>query len=62
MTVGQMAKALVGALIAGLTALGTALADGEVTQGEWVGVAVAALGVLGGVFYTENADDPPDRS
>jgi hypothetical protein len=62
MTAAQMAKALVGALIAGLTALGTALADGEVTQGEWVGVAVAALGVLGAVFATPNAADPADPS
>jgi hypothetical protein len=62
MTAAQMAKALVGALIAGLTALGTALADGEVTSPEWIGVAVAALGVLGAVFAVPNATDPSDPS
>ncbi|MEH1013039.1 hypothetical protein V6U90_08000 [Micromonospora sp. CPCC 206060] len=47
------AKATVGALVAGLTALGTALADNQVTPVEWIAVALAALAALGtlGVVY-----------
>lgn len=48
------AKAIVGAAVAGLTALGTALADNEVTGVEWVGVAVATLGALGIVYAVPN--------
>jgi len=48
------AKAIVGALVAGLTALGTALADNQVTTVEWVGVAVATLGALGIVYAVPN--------
>jgi hypothetical protein len=51
-------KALVGLAIAGLTALGVALADGSVTAAEWVGVALAALGTLGGVYAIPNAPEP----
>lgn len=56
-TVGP-AKAIVaavgGALVGGLTALSTALADNVVTSGEWVTVALATIvgsGVVGGVTY-----------
>lgn len=48
------AKAIVGALVAGLTALGTALADDSVTATEWVGVAVATLTALGVVYAVPN--------
>ncbi len=48
------AKAIVGALLAGLGALGTALADNQVTTVEWVGVAVATLGALGIVYAVPN--------
>lgn len=48
------AKAIVGAAVAGLTALGTALADNQVTTVEWVGVAVATLGALGIVYAVPN--------
>lgn len=41
---------VIGAVVAGLGALGVALQDDVVTQGEWVGVAVATLTVLGTVF------------
>lgn len=50
----RYAKAIVGALVAGLTAYGTALADGAVVPGEWVGVAVATLGALGAVWAVPN--------
>ena len=45
-------KAVVGFQIAGLTALYVALSDGSVTASEWVGVALAALGTLAGVYAT----------
>ena len=50
------AKALIGALLAGLTALGTALADGSVTSVEWVGIAIAVLATYGTVFGVGNRD------
>ena len=50
------AKALIGALLAGLTALGTALADGSVTGVEWVGIAIAVLATYGTVFGVGNRD------
>jgi hypothetical protein len=43
----QYAKAIVAALIAGLTTLGGALSDGHVSTGEWIAVAIAVLGGLG---------------
>lgn len=52
------AKAIVaavgGALVGGLTALGTALTDEVVTSGEWVAVALAVVigsGLVGGSTY-----------
>ncbi len=51
---GKYAKAIVASLTAGLTALGTALADDTVTRLEWVGVAVALLGALGLVYAVPN--------
>ena len=48
------AKAIVGAAVAGLTALGAALADDQVTTVEWVGVAVATLAALGVVWAVPN--------
>lgn len=49
-------KAVVGGLVAGLTALGTAITDDKITTAEWVGVAVATLGALGIVYATPNKD------
>jgi hypothetical protein len=49
-----IAKAIVGALLAGLTALGTALTDDIVTAAEWVGVAVATVGTYAGVWRVPN--------
>lgn len=56
------AKALVGALVAGLTALGTAAADGTLTGGEWVAAAVAALLALGAVWATPNRSAVPPQA
>lgn len=49
------AKALVGALIAALSALGASLTDGGVSASEWVAVALAFLVAFGGVFSVPNA-------
>jgi len=54
------AKALTGAAVAGLTALGTALDDGAVTTGEWVVVAIAAIGVVWAVPNRPPADPTRD--
>lgn len=50
----KYAKAVVGAVTAGSTALGFALADGSVSPGEIVGVALAVLGALGIVAVVPN--------
>lgn len=48
------AKAIVSALIAGLTALGTALLDGRITAGEWVAVTLAFFAALSATYATPN--------
>lgn len=58
MNAGRIAKCIVGGALAGLAALGTALADGGVTAPEWVGVAVAAIGTGEAVYWTRNAPAP----
>ena len=52
----QYAKALTAAVVAGLTALGVALADNGVTSQEWITVAVAFLLALGAVYAVPNAN------
>jgi hypothetical protein len=56
----EYAKAITGAIIAGLGAYGVAVLDGTVTSGEWAGVAVAFLTALGVVWGVPNA--PADSS
>lgn len=60
------AKAAVGAAIAGLGALGTALTDGHVTGVEWVAVAIATLTALAAVWripnHTPSSPVPPRRT
>lgn len=49
--------AVTGALVGGLTALGTALTDGAITPAEWVAVALATLlgsGLTGGATYAKS--------
>jgi hypothetical protein len=50
----QYLKAVVGALVAGLGALATALADNAVAPIEWVTVASATLVALGAVWGVPN--------
>lgn len=52
------AKAITGALVAGLTALGTALDHDGVTGQEWVGVGIAFLVALGLVWAVPNTPAP----
>ncbi len=55
----HIAKAVIGALIAGFTALAAVLVDGgAVTAYEWVAVILAALSTLGAVYTVPNADRP----
>lgn len=53
-------KAIVGALVAFLGALGTALSDGrgfaDLTAFQWVTATTAALVALGGVYALPNRD------
>jgi hypothetical protein len=53
----KYAKAAVGAVTAGSTALGYALADGSLSAGEGVGVVLAVLGALGIVAVVPNKKD-----
>lgn len=53
----KYAKALVGALVAGLGALSTALADDHVSGQEWITVAVATLAALGVVWSVPNKQE-----
>ena len=50
----KIAKAVVGALVAGLGSLGTAMADDRITGQEWLVVAVAALAALGVIWSVPN--------
>jgi hypothetical protein len=52
----KYAKAAVGAVTAGSTALGFALADGSLTANETLGVVLAVLGALGFVAAVPNKD------
>lgn len=54
----QYMKAVVGALIAGLGALGTAMLNEHVTGQEWTVVAVAFLGALGVIWGVPNTPAP----
>jgi len=54
--VQEQIKAVLGAVLAGLTALGTSLADGVVTSVELVGIAIAVLATYGAVFGVSNAE------
>lgn len=55
-SISPYAKAFVGSAVAGLTALGTALADNGVTAQEWVGVALAVFATFGLVRQVPNSN------
>jgi len=52
----EAAKAIVGALIAGLGVIAAALATGDATTATYVAAAVAALIAFEGVYWTSNGD------
>lgn len=52
----KYAKAIVGSLAAGLTALGAAVVADGISAVEWVGIAGAVLVTFGAVFQTPNRD------
>jgi hypothetical protein len=54
---GRYAKAIIGALVAGAGAWGTAVADGQVTAQEWSGVVAAFLVALGAIWAVPNSDE-----
>lgn len=51
----QYAKAILGALLAGLGATGTALTDGVITGAEWVVIGTAVVVAAGAVWGVPNA-------
>lgn len=59
-------KAIVGALVAGLTYLLTVLTPaataGDITLVQWIGFAVAVLGTFTGVAVTTNGPKPLDKA
>ena len=62
-SIGTVAKAVYAGLLAGLTALGayliTTTSLGDITAGQWVYVAVAALVAGGGVYGIPNSSPAP---
>lgn len=56
--IGKAAKAVLAGLLSGLSALGAYLVNNtslsDVTAGQWVYVAIAALIALGGVYGISN--------
>lgn len=56
----KYAKAIVGALVAGLTAIATGLTDDVLTNAEWIAAAIAFLGAGGVVWGVPNAPDNRD--
>jgi|SoiMethySBSTD1v2_1073268.scaffolds.fasta_scaffold4588067_2 hypothetical protein len=56
--ISGMAKAVLAALIAGVGSLSAVMVDdkgfGDVTDGQWVAVVLAALVALGGVYAIPN--------
>ncbi len=55
----QYAKAIVSAVVAALTALGTGLTDGGMSPSEWTAVALAFFVALGATFAVPNAPSGP---
>lgn len=54
MRLSTYAKAVVAALTAGLGAMATAAQDDVISTGEWVAIAIAALGALGVTWAVPN--------
>lgn len=57
MRAAQVAKAIGGAIAAGATAIGTALADGQITGPEWCLVVTGVLAGFGIVYQAPKNQD-----
>lgn len=57
--VKEIAKALIAGAIAGLTALGAGLTDGDLTAAEWITAIIAALTAIGVVYRVPNTARTP---
>lgn len=62
----EYAKAIAGAVLAGLAALATGVADNVITPAEWITVAIATITAGTAVFMIPNRDpvamdDGPDH-
>lgn len=53
--IAPYAKALIGAVVAGLGALSVALEDGSISSQEWISIVAAFLVALGAIFAVPNA-------
>lgn len=58
---GYYAKAIIAALIAGLTAVEIALVDDAITNVEWVRIFIAVAASLGFVWGVQNSPPPPNQ-
>jgi hypothetical protein len=54
-SMGQYAKAIIGAITAGLGTLYTADINGHISQHDWVAVAITTLVSFGAVFGISNS-------
>lgn len=54
----RYAKAVVGAIVAGLGVVELAQADNLITAAEWVRVAIVTITALGLVWGVQNGDKP----
>ena len=51
-------KAIIAAVLATLTVLGTALADGGIDATEWIGAAIALVATFGATYAVPNPKLP----
>ncbi len=59
--IAEYRKAIAAVVLAPLLALGTALADGQITGPEWIGIAVALVVGGGGVALVPNEPTAQQR-
>lgn len=55
----RYAKAVVGAILAGLSALAPTIADGQITATDWVLAAIATFSAFGMIWAVPNAPAKP---
>jgi len=60
-TIAPYAKAVIAALVAGLTAISTGLVDGGLTWSEGITAVIAFFVALGAVFSVPNRPLPPSE-